>query len=324
MARAPAGGATRTKMPALTDAAGIETAKRLGVALTHPDRAVYEAEKITKAQLVAYYDAVAEPMLRHVANRPLSLVRRPHGSDHTFFQKHDSGGFPAAFKTVKIAETVGKTDLYLYIADEAGLAASVQMNALELHIWGSHIDDLERPDRIVFDIDPDEGLGIDAVRQAALDIRDGLARWALQSFPLATGGKGIHVIAPLRPVLDWPEVKLFCKTFADKLAEVEPDRFTSNIRKAKRTGRIFVDYLRNERGATAIAPFSTRARAGAPCAVPLSWEEVAKLKKLGGMSLPEAVERAAGPDPWPHYFDLTQSITKAMLSSVAGDKMPKS
>ena len=313
--------APRVKRPVLTDAAGLAAAERLGVALTHPDRPVYEPEGITKAQLVAYYDAVAERMLRHVANRPLSLVRRPRGSDHTFFQKHDSGGFPAAFKTVKISETIGKTDLYLYINDEAGLAASVQMSALELHIWGSHIDNLEKPDRIVFDIDPDEGLGIEAVRQAALDIRDALGKWALQSFPLATGGKGIHVVAPMRPVLDWPDVKLFCKTFAEKLATVEPERFTSNIRKAKRTGRIFVDYLRNERGATAIAPFSTRARPGAPCAVPLSWDEVAKLKQLGGISLAEAATRAAGADPWPDYFDLTQSITKAMLSSVAGDAM---
>src|SRR5690606_13427914 len=152
---------------------------------------------ITKAQLVAYYDAVAKPMLRHVAKRPLSLLRRPTGSSKPFFQKHDSGGFPDAFRKVQITETTGPTDIYLYIDDAAGLVASVQMSALELHIWGSHIDKLEQADRIIFDIDPDEGLDFAATKQAAKDIRDRLAALGLTSFPMVTGGKGIHVIAPL-------------------------------------------------------------------------------------------------------------------------------
>jgi len=138
---------------------------------------------------------------------------------------------------------------------------------------------------------------------------------------MATGGKGIHVIAPLRRKLEWPEVKLFCRTFAEKLAENEPDRFASNIRKVNRKGRMFVDYLRNERGSTAIAPFSTRGRDGAPCAVPLSWDEIGTLDRANGFSIGQAAARALAPDPWPDYFDLTQSITKAMLSAVAGDKM---
>ncbi len=308
---------------ALTDEAGVAAAERLGIKLTHPDKPVYEAEGITKARLVAYYDAVAERMLRHVADRPLSLVRRPTGSARPFFQKHDSGGFPSAFKKVKITETTGPTDIYLYIDDAAGLAASVQMSALELHIWGSHVKNLEKPDRIIFDIDPDEGLGFADVAAAALYIRDVLGEWGLESFPMVTGGKGVHVIAPLRPVLEWPEVKLFCHTFAEKLEANEPERFTSNIRKAARKGRMFVDYLRNERGATAVAPFSTRARPGCPCAVPVGWDELPALQGANLFSLGEAAARAKAPDPWPGYFDLTQSITKAMLSAVAGDKMKK-
>ena len=138
---------------------------------------------------------------------------------------------------------------------------------------------------------------------------------------MLTGGKGIHVIAPLRPVLDWPDIKLFCRTFAEKLALNEPDRFTANIRKAKRTGRMFVDYLRNERGATAVAPFSTRAKPGCPVAVPVSWDELGTIESASGFSLSEAIARANASDPWPNYFDLTQSVTKAMLSSVAGDKL---
>lgn len=303
----------------LTDDAGIAAAAALGIKLTSPDKPVYPG--ITKAQLVAYYSTVAERMLPHLANRPLTLLRRPTGSPKGFFQKHDSGGFPDAFKNVRITETIGKDDMYLYIDDAAGLAACVQMSALELHIWGSHVDNLEHPDRIVFDIDPDEGLGFDSVRDAAQRIREELAKWALESFPMLTGGKGIHVIAPLRPVLEWPDIKLFCRTFADKLAENEPERFTSNIRKAKRTGRMFVDYLRNERGATAVAPFSTRAKPGCPVAMPVSWNELGTIESASAFSLAEAVARAKGPDPWPGYFDLTQSVTKAMLSSVAGDKL---
>jgi bifunctional non-homologous end joining protein LigD len=296
-----------------TDGMGVAAAERLGVKLTSPDKVVYPEGNITKAMLVAYYDAVSEPALRHMAKRPLSLLRRPTGASKPFFQKHDSGGFPDAFKKIKIPVTKGETHIYLYIDEPAGLAASVQMSALELHIWGGHIDKLEHADRIIFDIDPDEGLDFAATKQAAIDIRDRLGKWGLKSFPMVTGGKGIHVIAPLRRTLEWPDIKLFCRTFAERLAIDEPDRFTSNIRKATRKGKIFVDYLRNERGATAVAPYSTRAKPGAPVATPLSWDEVETLEAANAFSLGEAAARAQGSDPWPDYFDLTQSITKAML-----------
>ena len=162
---------------------GIAAAQRLGVALTHPERPEYPDDGVTKAQLIAYYDAVAERMLPHIVKRPLSLVRSPRGGiERTFFQKHDSGGFPAQFKRIAIIEPNGSGEDSLYVDDLAGIAAGVQMNTLEFHIWGSHIDDVERPDRIIFDIDPDEGLGFDAVRQAALDIRTELAKWGLDSF----------------------------------------------------------------------------------------------------------------------------------------------
>ncbi|MEQ1768346.1 MAG: DNA ligase D [Devosia sp.] len=302
---------------------GIAAAERLGVKLTSPDKVVYKDGTITKAMLVAYYDAVSEAMLPHVAKRPLSLVRLPTGSSKPFFQKHDSGGFPAAFKKVKITETTGPTDIYLYIDGADGLAAAVQMSAQELHIWGSHIDKLEHADRIIFDIDPDEGLDFKATRQAAMDIRDKLGEWGLETFPMVTGGKGIHVIAPLRRTLEWPEIKLFCHAFADKLAADEPERFTSNIRKATRKGRMFVDYLRNERGSTAVSPYSTRAKPGCPVAVPVGWDEIETLTSASGFSLGESAARAKGPDPWKGYFDTTQSITKAMLSAVAGDKLKK-
>lgn len=318
----PASGRSKSKAVTFTDAMGIAAAERLGVRLTSPDRVVYPGQGVTKARLVAYYEAVAPRMLPHIVNRPLSLVRCPQGrAKACFFQKHASGGFPEQFKDVAIKEKDGEVEDYMYVEDLDGILAGVQMNTLEFHIWGSHVDDVEKPDRIIFDIDPDEGLDFKAVRRAALDIRERLDGWGLEAFPMVTGGKGIHVIAPLQPATEWPEVKLFCRTFAEKLAADEPDRFTTNVRKASRKGRIFVDYLRNERGSTAIAPFSTRSREGAPCAVPIGWDEVDALDRANGLSLEAAAERALGPDPWPDYFGLTQSITRAMVNAVAGDKL---
>lgn len=325
---APANAKTKPKLApkpaavAFTDEMGMAAAERLGVRLTHPERVVFPEQGVSKAEIVAYYEAVADRMLPHIVRRPLSLVRCPQGrSKHCFFQKHDSGGFPDEIKKVPIAEKDGKVEDYLYVEDLAGIIAAVQMNTLEFHIWGSHTDNIEKPDRIIFDVDPDEGLDFAAVRQAALDIRDQLGKWGLETFPMVTGGKGIHVIAPLKPVLEWQHVKLFCRSFAQKLEHDQPERFVATMSKAKRKGRMFVDYLRNERGSTAIAPFSTRSRQGAPCAVPISWDEVGTLDRANGFSLGEAAARAKAPDPWPDYFKLTQSITEAMLSSVAGDKM---
>src|SRR5690606_28181229 len=155
---------------------------------------------------------------------------------------------------------------YFYIEDLAGLIAGTQMNVLEWHLWGALTKDVEKPERIIFDIDPDEGLGFEHVRAAAIDIRAELAELGLETYPLVSGGKGIHVIAPLRPGLGWPETKAFCKAVAQHLAQKYPDRFTANMSKAKRKGKLFIDYLRNERGATAIAPWSSRSRQGAPAA----------------------------------------------------------
>ena len=302
----------------LTNEAGIAAAEKLGVRLTSPDRVVYPGLGVTKAQVVAYYAAVAERMLPFIAERPLSLVRCPQGrARHCFFQKHDSGGFPEQMKKVAVTEKDGQVEDYFYIDDLAGLVAGVQMNTLEYHLWGSRIDLLEKPERVIFDIDPDEGLGFEHVRQAALDIRGHLAEFGLESFPMVTGGKGIHVIAPLQRRAEWPDVKAFCKGFAQRLADAEPDRFVANMSKAKRKGRLFIDYLRNERGATAIAPFSTRSREGAPCAVPISWEEVETISGANIFSLGAAAAKAAEPDPWPDYFKLKQAITATMLKTVS-------
>ncbi len=297
----------------LTDDMGIGVAEREKVRLTSPIRPVLPDETVTKGQIVAYYDAVIERMLPHIERRALSLVRVPHGQ-RPFFQKHDSGGFPDVMKRVDIKLKESDDESHFYVDDLAGIIGGVQMSTLEFHIWGSRIDTLEQPDRIIFDIDPDEGLGFSHVRDAARHIRDVLNKdWGLESFPMVTGGKGIHVIAPLTPRAEWPEVKAFCHYFADQLAETQPEHFTSNIRKEKRKGRMFVDYLRNERGSTAVAPFSTRARPGIPCAVPMAWDELDGIQSANAFSLEAAAAKAKEGDPWAGYFKVKQSLTKAIL-----------
>jgi bifunctional non-homologous end joining protein LigD len=289
------------------------------VRLTSPNRAVLPDETVTKGRLVAYYDAVAQRMLPHIERRALSLVRVPHGSK-PFFQKHDSGGFPDVMQHIDIKLKESDDESHFYVTDLAGLVGGVQMSTLEFHIWGSRIDTLEQPDRIIFDIDPDEGLDFGNVRDAARHIRDVLKRdWNLASFPMVTGGKGIHVIAPLTPRAQWPEVKAFCHHFADQLAETEPDQFTSNIRKEKRKGRMFVDYLRNERGATAVSPYSTRARPGIPCAVPVAWDELDGIRHANAFSIETAADKAKERDPWPDYFRLDQAITEEMLGRAGNE-----
>jgi len=289
-----------------------------GVRLTHPDRVLFPSQGLSKRDLAAYYEAVADLMLPHVAKRPLSLVRCPAGSERNcFFQKHDTGGFPEAMGRVPITEASGSKKSYFYVSDRAGLVAGVQMGVLEFHVWGSRIDQVEKPDRLVFDLDPDVGLAFEHVRAAALDVRDRLAALGLRSFPLLTGGKGIHVVAPLTRRAEWPQVKAFAKGFAAALAGEAPDRYVANMAKAKRKGVIFIDYLRNERGSTAIAPYSTRARDNAPVATPLAWDELASVAAANGVTVKMMPERVLSVgDPWAGYFDVAQSITKKMLQAV--------
>ena len=296
-----------------------EAIVKAGVRLTHPARVLFPSQGLSKGDLAAYYEAAADLMLPHIEKRPLSLVRCPSGSGKKcFFQKHDTGGFPDAMRRVPIVEASGAKSSYFYVTDLAGLIAGVQMGVLEFHVWGARIDEVEKPDRLVFDLDPDVGLGFEHVRRAAVDVRDRLAALGLKSFALLTGGKGIHVVAPLSRRAAWPDVKAFAKGFAAALAADAGDRYVANMAKAKRKGLIFVDYLRNERGSTAIAPYSTRARDGAPVATPVGWDEldaVAAANAFTVRSMQERVRRIG--DPWPGYFDVGQSITKSMLQAVA-------
>jgi bifunctional non-homologous end joining protein LigD len=193
-------------------------------------------------------------------------------------------------KQVPIEEKDGKTEDYLYFDDIRGLLASVQMGTVEFHGWGSKIDKVEYPDRLVFDLDADVGLDFGKVKEAAVRVRDLVAELGLKSFPLLTGGKGIHVVVPLDASADWADVKSFADRFSRAVSEAEPDRFTANIRKAQRKGRIFLDWLRNQRGATAVMPYSARAREGAPVAAPIAWEELDDFDSGAAFSIRDADE----------------------------------
>jgi bifunctional non-homologous end joining protein LigD len=292
-----------------------------GIRVTSPRKVFYPGQGITKAELIEYYEQVAPLMLPHLKDRPLSLVRCPQGHRaHCFFQKHDTGGFPSDMHHVLIEEGSGESEQYFYIDDLKGIVAGVQMGTLEFHIWGSRRDQVEKPDRIVIDLDPDVGLGFDDVRRAAFDLRDRLQDIGLTTFPMLSGGKGFHIVAPLARRAEWPEVKAFCHGFAVKLGEDAPDRYVAVMSKARRKGRIFVDYLRNERGSTAIAPYSTRARDNAPVAAPITWKEVetvAAANMFTVRTMPERAKKVG--DPWPGYFDTKQSLTKRMMKAVAAE-----
>ena len=267
------------------------------VRITNPDRVIFPDAKVTKSELADYYRAVGAPMAVWTANRPISLVRCPQGrARKCFFQKHDSGTFGPHVQHVPIREKDGHKEDYLYVADSAGVIACVQMGTIEFHGWGSKVADVEKPDRIVFDLDPDVGLDFELVKKAAKDLKTHLADMGLVTFPMLTGGKGVHVIVPLTPRAEWPAVKDFAQRFAMALAEAEPERFTAALSKAKRTGRIFIDYLRNQRGATAIMPYSARARERAPVAAPIDWEELDGMKSGARFTVRDAdrlLERAA-------------------------------
>ncbi len=269
-------------------------APALTVKVSNRDRVIFPDSTVTKGELADYYAAIAPIMLPWAGDRPVSLVRCPQGRGKScFFQKHDAGSFGEQVHQVPIPEKDGSTENYLYVESADGLVACVQMGTIEFHGWGSRIDALERPDRMVFDLDPDEGLGFAETKRAAEFLRDQLAELGLTSFALLSGGKGVHVVVPLTPRAEWPKVRDFAERFSRALAQAEPERFVAVMTKAKRVGRIFIDYLRNGRGSTAIMPYAARARAGAPVAAPVSWTELRDLETPARWTVRDAAELLA-------------------------------
>lgn len=267
----PAGPPKPPAAPAPAVSAGPAPA---GVALTNPDRVLYPGMGVTKIDLARYYEAVAPWMLPHVADRPLTMVRCPKGhEEECFYQKHADEGFPHAVRHVLLPTSEGEKD-FVYVTDAAGLVSLVQMGVLELHAWGSRVDEVERPDRIVFDLDPGPDLGWADITAGAFELRRVLEALGLPAFVKTTGGKGLHVVLPIERRLGWDETRAFSRGVVETLVRLGPERYTARMAKAERPGRIFVDYLRNAREATAVAAYSTRARHGAPVSTPLTWDEL--------------------------------------------------
>lgn len=283
------------------------------VALTHPERLVYPDAGLTKQEVAEYYRAVADRILPELVGRPLSILRCPDGIGAAcFFQKHYAEALGEKVRFALLREKDGGSDRYLYVEDEAGLLELVQMNAIEFHPWGAYADAPERPDRLIFDLDPAPDVGWPALVEAARDVRGELRRAGLESFVRLTGGKGVHVVAPIRSGPDWAEVKVFCEAVADAMAARSPLTYVATASKAKRKGRIFIDWLRNARGATSVASWSLRARAGAPVAMPLRWEELSSASSASMYDLASARRRAARlrTDPWPGFERLDQRLPR--------------
>jgi bifunctional non-homologous end joining protein LigD len=281
-----------------------------GVRLTSPDKVLYPEQSITKRQLAEYYLAVAEAMLPHVARRPITLVRCPTGRQRKcFYQRHAGSGVPAELGEVDIPG-FEDSGAYLFIKDAPGLVALVQMGVLEVHPWGARVDKPDRPDRVIFDLDPGEGLGFADVVQAAHEVRAYLGDLGLASFAKTTGGKGVHVVVPVDRRYGYPQVKAFAKKVAESLAAKTPTRYLTRISKAERRGRIFIDYLRNDATSTAVAAYSTRSRAGAPVATPVTWDELIPALDPAAFNVNTVPERLAriGGDPWREMGKVRQGL----------------
>jgi len=286
-----------------------------GITITHPDRVVFEQSSVTKGQLAEYYAAIAPRMLPYVANRPLSLVRCPQGSaSGCFYQKHWPGTLPDGVAMVDIAESDGTSSPHVYVRDARGLVALVQHGVLEFHVWGARVDNVEAPDRIVFDLDPADDVPWSRVVKTAFVVRELLQACGLESWVKTTGGNGIHVTVPIARRSSWDDVHEFVRLLTSQLVAADPSGLVDVASKAARPGRIFIDYLRNSRGATAVAPWSTRARDCAPISIPRSWNALRAMTTrpvccLGGVEL--VIKQRV--NPWAAMLISRQSLTTRVV-----------
>jgi bifunctional non-homologous end joining protein LigD len=289
----------------------------MAISLTHPDKIYFPEAKLAKRDIAQHYADVAGRMVPHLAGRPLSLVRCPDGwTGQCFYQKHADDHVDKSVARVAVPEAKG-TATYFSAGSSEALVSLVQWGVIELHPWGSRVPRLDRPDRLVFDFDPDETVNWKTLVEGAGVLRTLLEEMGLRVFLKTTGGKGLHVVVPIRATIGWPQAKAFAKGVAQWLAANEPDRFTAALAKDQRGGKIFIDYLRNAEGATAVAPYSVRARKNAPVATPIEWKELAKDVRHDYFNVRNVAARLAKADPWAEFAATKQSLTKAMLQRVA-------
>ena len=293
-----------------------------GIRLTHPDRVLYPDQGITKLELARYYEQVADWMLPHVEGRPLTLVRCPSGhKKQCFYQRHVTESLGDPIRSISVKE--GRSTVsYVAVDSTPGLIALVQMGVVEIHTWGSRRDHLEQPDRLTFDLDPDPALSWQRVREAAQALRKRLSGLGFGVFVKTTGGKGLHVVVPITPNQDWDSAKAFARKVAEDLTAEAPELYIATMSKAKRKGKIFIDYLRNARSATAISAYSTRAHAGAPVSVPLHWDELTvdvREEHFNIRNVPQRLARLRR-DPWDGYEAARRPLTDKLIKTVRDSK----
>jgi bifunctional non-homologous end joining protein LigD len=284
--------------------------------ITRPNKILDETSGMTKEQLARYYLAVAEHMLPHVADRPLSVLRCPDGiGKQKFFQKHINAGLPNGVHTVSVPnKKTGKNEEFLTINSAEGLLGMAQLAVLEIHPWGSKNEAVDKPDRIIFDLDPDEAVRWRTLADAALELRSLLKQFNLASYVKSTGGKGLHVVVAIEPEYEWPVIKQLSHAVVLRLEKRNPGLYTTNMSKAVRPNRIYLDYLRNDRESTAIATFSTRARPGVPVAVPLDWKELqAPVRSLFHVSDFSEWQKRLQRNPWKGMLEAPHRLTAEML-----------
>lgn len=295
-----------------SDAKGIQIA---GITLTHPDRVLYPEQGITKRELAEYYAQIADRILPHVSGRALTLVRCPEGQQgQCFFQRNAEGAISPAIRRLPLHDGKSvKNGLMIDSID--GLIALVQMGVLEIHTWGSTAKKIEQPDRLTFDLDPGPKLSWQVVRQAAYEFRAHLGELGLHGFVKTTGGKGLHIVVPIAPTLHWDRAKAFSKAIAERMVAAAPERYVATMSKAKRVGKIYIDYLRNARSATAICAYSTRARPGAPVALPLRWDELKTDPRDDHFNIRNVAARLrrSRSDPWEDFESAREPINAAKL-----------
>ncbi len=288
----------------------------LDVKLTHADKVIDVESGLTKQVLAEYYQEIAPYLLPHISGRPLSIIRCPNGSEQKcFFQRHLNKSLPRGVEGIDITNKEGsETETYLWLSTREALVGLAQMNVLELHPWGSTNDDVEHPDRLIFDLDPDAAITWPTLAEAALEVKARLKKLGLQSFVKVTGGKGIHVVAPLEPKLDWAALKGFAHSFVLNMEKENPAAYLTKMTKAARKDKIYLDYLRNERGATAVAPYSPRARSGMPVSMPLAWSELNEKSapRFRVIDFAEWKSRLKR-DPWEGLLSLKQSLSTRNL-----------
>ncbi len=287
--------------------AGKNKTEVAGVAVSSPDRKVFFNPEVSKIDVARYYEAAAERMMPYAGGRVLSVVRCHKGvKAGCFFKKHPQGKAEGV-EVVTVANSEGEEGEYFYLSDGRGLISEIQLGTVEFHVWGSRVENMEKPDMMVFDLDPDEGMDLTRIQRGVKDLKSVLDKLNLKSFLKTSGGKGYHVVVPFIPSASWQTFHDFARKVAELMENKWPDRYTSNVRKIKRKGRIFIDWARNGRGSTSVAPYSLRARPGAKVSMPIAWTELDTVAP-DGVDIFDAVKRLGKRDPWKNFFAVEQTL----------------